>query len=124
MAVWDGGSKTFTALAAAMCSRHVGRRPGFINEDEPVPIELPWLSRQAFRASRHPGDPALWHGRSFFARDLVALEEATDRPIAERETFLVQAITQFLDGDIGGCLEQGQDRHLMGIDPVGLAISP
>ena len=28
------------ALAAAMCSRHVGRCPGFIDEDEPVPIEL------------------------------------------------------------------------------------
>lgn len=40
MAVWNGGSQTFAALAAAMCSRHVGRRPGLINEDEPVTIEL------------------------------------------------------------------------------------
>ena len=56
MAVWDGGPQAFTALAAAMCSRHVGRCPGFINKDEPVPIELtlaltPGLpSRQDIRA--------------------------------------------------------------------------
>lgn len=40
MAVRNGGSQTFAALASAMCSRHVGRCPSLINEDEPVPIEL------------------------------------------------------------------------------------
>ena len=40
VAVRNGGSQTFAALAAAMCSRHVGRCPGFIDEDEPVPVEI------------------------------------------------------------------------------------
>jgi hypothetical protein len=40
VAVWDGGPQPFAALAATVCSRHVGRCPSLINEDEPVPIEL------------------------------------------------------------------------------------
>ena len=52
----NGGPQAFAALAAAMCSRHVGRCPGFINKDQSVPIELtlaltPGLaSRQDIRA--------------------------------------------------------------------------
>ncbi|MGY3238170.1 transposase-like protein [Bradyrhizobium sp. USDA 4472] len=40
MAARNGGLQTFAALAAAMCSRHVGRCPGLIDEDEAVTIEL------------------------------------------------------------------------------------
>ena len=40
MAVRNAGPQAFAALATAMCSRHVGRCPGLVDEDEPVTIEL------------------------------------------------------------------------------------
>ena len=40
MAVRNAGPQAFAARAAAMGPRHVGRCPGLVNEDEPVPIEL------------------------------------------------------------------------------------
>src|SRR6185437_2717082 len=40
MAVRNAGPQTFATPATAMSSRHVGRCPGLVNEDEPIPIEL------------------------------------------------------------------------------------
>jgi hypothetical protein len=67
--------------------------------------------------------PRVVRAATLFTRDLVALEEAADCAITKRQSLFAQAITQFLDGDVGGGLEQSHDRRLMGINPVRLAIS-
>lgn len=51
MTVRNAGPQAFAALAATMRSRHVGRRPGLVNEDEPIPVELA-LAFTPSRASR------------------------------------------------------------------------
>src|SRR5262249_59422664 len=49
VSVRDGGDQTMAALAAAALPRHVGRRPGLVNEDEPgrVHRRLPLAPRRA-----------------------------------------------------------------------------
>lgn len=84
---------------------------------------LPWLSRQASRRFKTSGRFCSVRGRSFFARDLMALEEAADRAIAKGQALFAQAMTQFLDGDFRRRLMQSQDRRPMGINPVRLAVS-
>ena len=53
----------------------------------------------------------------------MAIEETADRAIAKGQALFVQAMTQFLDGDIGRRLEQDHDCRPMGINPMRLAIS-
>ena len=84
---------------------------------------LPWLSRQASRRFKTFGRSCSVAWAVFFTRDLVTLEEAADRAIAKGQALFAQAMTQFLDGDIGRCLEQSHDRRLMAINPMRLAIS-
>jgi hypothetical protein len=36
----NAGSQALAASAAAMRSRHVGRCPRLIDEDEPIPVEI------------------------------------------------------------------------------------
>src|SRR5215204_4437475 len=84
---------------------------------------LPWLSRQASRRFKTSGRSCSVAWAVFFARDLMALEEAADHAIAKGQALFAQAMTQFLDGDIGRRLEQSHDRRPMGINPVRLAVS-
>lgn len=58
-----------------------------------------------------------------FAHDLVALEEAADCAIAKGQALFAQAVTQFLDGDIGRGVEQSRDCRPMGLNLVGFAIT-
>jgi hypothetical protein len=53
----------------------------------------------------------------------MTLEETADRPIAKGQSLFAQTIAQFLDGDVRRGLEQSQNRRLMGINPMRLAIS-
>lgn len=56
VAMRNAGPQAFSAQASTMCSRHVGRCPGLVDEDEPIPVEFalalaPGLaSRQDIRA--------------------------------------------------------------------------
>src|SRR6516164_513288 len=72
--------------------------------------------------SRCRDDPVLRHGQSFFARDLVACEEAPDRAEAEDEPLLAQTAAQFLDSDVRCFIEQREDGRLMCVDPMRLAV--
>jgi hypothetical protein len=40
VAVWNAGPQALAASAAAMRSRHIGRCPSLIDEDEPIPVEV------------------------------------------------------------------------------------
>jgi hypothetical protein len=70
------------ALAGAMCSRHVGRRPGLINKDEPVTIEPALALRQASRRVRDESyfgcEPVVC--AFFSASALLALWRPTTQP--------------------------------------------
>jgi len=59
----------------------------------------------------------------FFARDLVALEEAADRAVAEDQTLVGQLATQFLQRDVRSLLQQGQDRRTIRLDPSRTPVS-
>lgn len=83
MAMREANTQPFAALAAAISASHVGLGPGFVDEDEPLGIEI--------RLRFEPVDPllqdvwpALLAGVSrLFARDAMALEEPPDRPVTE-----------------------------------------
>ena len=59
----------------------------------------------------------------FFARDLVTLEEAADRAVAEHQTLVGQLAAQFLQRDVRCLLQQGQDRRAIRLDPSRTPVS-
>jgi hypothetical protein len=68
---------------------HPGRDSGLVDEEEALRVEvrLGFEPGEALFRLRHRG-PVLPHARSFFARQLVALNEAADPAVAERFTLL------------------------------------
>ncbi|GBQ14845.1 hypothetical protein AA21291_1975 [Swaminathania salitolerans LMG 21291] len=101
-----------------MTSRHVGRGPGFINENQSLGVEV-GLGIEPVLSSRQDIRTILLRrmGGLFFPCDLVAREEAPQRANCEMVAILSQLVTDFGKGQV--VLRRDQ-----GIDPVGLCFDP
>ena len=68
------------------------------------------------------GRSVRWRAQSFFARDVVAGEEAADRAGAEDKALPLKRAAQFLDRNVRRRLQHGQDRVLVRLDTARLAV--
>jgi hypothetical protein len=59
----------------------------------------------------------------FFARDLVALEEARTVPSAKTSHFFAKLAAQLFERDIRRFLEHGEDRRTMRLNPTRAAVA-
>ena len=93
--------QALAARGAAVGARHVGLRPGLVDEDQPLRDRGRAGRRtRPAAASGRRDDPARWRARSFFARDPVAGEEALQRPVAEGVAAVGKRRAQLLHRDV------------------------
>lgn len=125
MAVRVAHPQPLAPVAVAVTARHVGRRPGLVDEHQPrrIKVELaiePILARTqdvgAILLDRVPG-PFDKLRRAFFARDVVSGEEAVQRRDRHRHARLAQLATLLVQRDVAPCFVQRQHRLPMRFDP-------
>jgi hypothetical protein len=81
-----------------------------------------WPSNHSSRRFRMSGRSCSAARAVFFARDLVALEEAANRAIAEDQTPIGQTTARFFQRHVGRLVQEPEDRRTMSLDPAGATV--
>ena len=71
MAVGHTGAQAFASSAAAMAARHIGRRPGFVDEHEPVGVEVDLVLEPVPATAQDVGPVLLGGVRGLFLRVIL-----------------------------------------------------
>src|SRR5882757_7794163 len=100
MTVWHLRDQALTFGATTMQSRHVGLRPGFVDEDQPAGADLVLVLLPLSPPPRHIGAILLAGVRAFFKAEANVVNEMPDTVVTDLNAALVQFRQQFAAGDI------------------------
>ena len=104
--------------AAAVAAGHVGRGPGFVDEHEPLGIEVELAVEPVVPLPQDVGAVLLErHGQSFFARHAVTNEEAVKPGHRDVQAEFDQRQAQFFKRDVLARLPHGEDLRSPFLDP-------
>jgi hypothetical protein len=94
------GHQPFAARRTAVGARHIGLRPGLVDEDEARRVKPALVFLPLRAAAPRRGDPARWRAGFFFEADPFVLEEVPDRVVAHLDPTLRQLRRDNLQRDV------------------------
>jgi hypothetical protein len=123
MAVRNADAKPFASPRPSIGARHVGRSPGFVDENEALGIQI-GLVFKPVRAPLQDVRAILRAGvRSLFSSDAAAIEEALERADAEATALLGEPGLTLLQRDVDRFVRQRHDQTGQRLDATGMTVA-